>query len=349
MRPHCEVERSEEDRLESARLDRVERGRALRKEVPRSAHAEWTAPPSRADPIDVLEASNETRVQELIPIRFGRMLPSPFAFFRGSAGLMAMDLAGTPTTGLRVQACGDAHVSNFGEFATPERTLVFDVNDFDETLPGPWEWDVKRLATSLDLVVRLRTRSAAVRADIVEAAVSAYRERMADYARMRVLDLWHARIEMDDVLDHFPSRYRPGPAERGPGGARTHVEAAARLTRFEGGRRRFVEDPPLLIRLENTNHDPEEAVAMLAGYRESLTEDRRELLDRFGSWMSPARRSASGASGPAAGWPCSRGATTAPATRWSSRSRRPMPPSSSRTRARPRCPTTASASSAGSA
>ena len=268
--------------MESSRQDRFERGRALRKEVPRSAHAEWTAPSSRADPIDVLEASNETRVRELIPIRYGRMLPSPFAFFRGSAGIMALDLAGTPTTGLRVQACGDAHVSNFGEFATPERTLVFDVNDFDETLPGPWEWDVKRLATSLDLVVRLRTRSAEVRADIVGAAVSAYRERMAEYARMRVLDLWHARIEMGDVLDHFPSRYRAevrrnvARAER-----RTHLEAAARLTRFEGGRRRFVEDPPLLIRLENTNHDPEEAVGMLAGYRESLTEDRRQLLDRY--------------------------------------------------------------------
>ena len=268
--------------METARQDRFDRGRALRGDVPRSAHADWTAPSSRADPIEVLEASNATRLAELIPIRYGRMLPSPFAFFRGSAGLMALDLAGTPVSGLRVQACGDAHVSNFGEFATPERTIVFDVNDFDETLPGPWEWDVKRLATSLDLVVRLRTRSPEIRAGIVRTAVDAYRERMAQYAQMRILDLWHARIDIGDVLGHFPTRYRAGVrrnvarAER-----RTHLEAAERLTRFEGGRRRFVEDPPLLIRLENTNHEPEEAIGLLAGYRESLTEDRRELLDRF--------------------------------------------------------------------
>ena len=143
--------------------DRAAAGAALRAATPRSAHAAWVASSDRADPIGLLEASNVGRVAELVPIRFGRMAASPFAFFRGSAGLMAMDLATTPATGLRVQACGDAHVSNFGEFATPEHTLVFDINDFDETLPGPWEWDVKRLAVSLDLVVRLprpRRRSA---------------------------------------------------------------------------------------------------------------------------------------------------------------------------------------------
>ncbi len=140
--------------------DRSEVGRAIRSGVPRSSHADWTPAPDRPDPVDVLEASNVGRVEELVPIRYGRMAASPFAFFRGSAGLMAIDLAQTPVTGLRVQACGDAHVANFGEFATPGRTLVFDVNDFDETLPGPWEWDIKRLAASIELVVRLQTDSA---------------------------------------------------------------------------------------------------------------------------------------------------------------------------------------------
>ncbi len=262
--------------------DRAAAGAALRSETPRSAHADWTTSPGRADPIDVLEASNVGRVAELVPIRYGRMAASPFAFFRGAAGLMAMDLATTPTTGLRVQACGDAHVSNFGEFATPEHTLVFDINDFDETLPGPWEWDVKRLAVSLDLVVRLHTPSAALRAQVVGAALRAYRERMAAYRRLRVLELWHARIDYDAVVRHFPSRYR-SLLHRNAARARrrTHLAAAERLTAFEDGRRQFVEAPPVIIRLANTSHRPEEALGLFAGYRASLSEDRRQLLDRF--------------------------------------------------------------------
>ncbi len=141
--------------MPATRADRAEQGRALRSAAPRSAHAEWT-PRAGRDPVAILETANETRVPELIPFRFGRMAVSPFALFRGSAAVMAVDLAGTPDTGLRVQACGDAHIGNFGEFATPERRLVFDVNDFDETLPGAWEWDVKRLAASIDLVARAR-------------------------------------------------------------------------------------------------------------------------------------------------------------------------------------------------
>ncbi len=262
--------------------DRAAAGAALRSETPRSAHAGWTPSAGRADPIGVLEASNVGRVAELVPIRFGRMAASPFAFFRGSAGIMAMDLATTPTTGLRVQACGDAHVSNFGEFATPEHTLVFDINDFDETLPGPWEWDVKRLAVSLDLVVRLHTPSTALRAQVVGAAMRAYRERMAAYRRLRVLELWHARIDYDAVVRHFPSRYR-SMLHRNAARARrrTHLAAAERLTAFEDGRRQFVEAPPVIIRLANTSHRPEEALGLFAGYRASLSEDRRQLLDRF--------------------------------------------------------------------
>jgi hypothetical protein len=142
--------------MEGTRDERLAAGRALREAVPRSAHGEWTAPTGRRDPIDVLLEQGSARVSELVPVRFDRMIVSPFAFLRGSAAVMAMDLASTPVTGLRVQACGDAHVGNFGGFATPERGVIFDVNDFDETLPAPWEWDVKRLAASLHMVARER-------------------------------------------------------------------------------------------------------------------------------------------------------------------------------------------------
>ncbi len=268
--------------MESTRRDRYEEGRALRQASPRSSHADWAPRSDRGDPIEAIDASNATRLHELIPIRYGRMLPSPFAFFRGSAGLMAMDLAETPISGLRVQACGDAHVSNFGEFATPGRTLVFDVNDFDETLPGPWEWDLKRLAVSLDLVVRLRTSSPVIRAGIVETAVRTYRERMRRFGQLRILDLWTSRIEMGDVLGHFPARYRRDVRRNAEKARRrTHVEAAARMTRLEGSRREFVEEPPLMVRLANTEHGPHEAVGLLSGYLDSLGEDRRELLGRF--------------------------------------------------------------------
>src|ERR1700755_3349428 len=166
-------------------------GRALREAVPRSAHASWEPPAGRVDPIAQLEASNRRRVADLVPVRYGRMLVSPFAFLRGSAVVMANDLAGTPTTGVRVQACGDAHLANFGVFATPERNLFFDVNDFDETLPAPWEWDVKRLAASVAVAARNLNIEAGARTAAVEGAVRAYRERMNELGPMSTLDVWY--------------------------------------------------------------------------------------------------------------------------------------------------------------
>src|SRR5690242_17627145 len=164
-------------------------GHALRKVVPRSAHAEWSAASGR-DPVGVLERQGESRVQELLAVRYERMAESPFAFFRGAAALMALDLSSTPTTGVRVQACGDAHITNFGKFASPERKLVFDINDFDETAPGPWEWDVKRLCASLHVVGRQRGFSRAQSDQLVLEAARSYRERLAQYARWPVLNLF---------------------------------------------------------------------------------------------------------------------------------------------------------------
>jgi uncharacterized protein (DUF2252 family) len=267
--------------LPSTRADRVEQGRALRSSVPRSAHADWV-PRADRDPIAILEASNEARVPELVPYRFGRMAASPFALFRGSAAVMAADLASTPDTGLRVQACGDAHIGNFGEFKTPERLLVFDVNDFDETLPGAWEWDVKRLAASIDLVARGRVRRPVERAAIVTLVIREYRERIASFAELTTLGRWHANIGVDDVLAHFPKAYRPR-VERHLGRARrkTHARAVTKLTEVVHGRRRFLENPPLLVRLHRTEFDMDDARGLLEGYRQSLADDRRYILDRF--------------------------------------------------------------------
>ena len=180
--------------------ERAAAGKAAREKVPRSCHGEWEQPARRRDPVEVLDDQAKSRVQELVPIRYGRMLASPFAFFRGAAAIMAMDLAKTPESGLRVQACGDAHLSNFGVFAAPDRRLVFSLNDFDETLPGPWEWDVKRLAASFAIAGRDRdftpkeTRAAVVR------TVRSYREAMREFAAMRNLDVWYARLDVDTLL-----------------------------------------------------------------------------------------------------------------------------------------------------
>jgi uncharacterized protein (DUF2252 family) len=207
---------------------------------------------------------------------------SSFAFLRGSAGVMAVDLAATPTSGIRVQACGDAHVGNFGQFATPERNIVFDVNDFDETLPGPFEWDLKRLATSLEVAFRCNGVPAPQRTAAVRGAVRSYRERMADYATLRTLDIWYSRIDADEVVSFFPARYR-GLVRRDikKSLGRTNLRALSKLTHLVDGHRCFVEDPPLLVRLENTGHEADEVLGMIDGYRASLPDDVRSLFDRF--------------------------------------------------------------------
>ena len=188
--------------------ERAGRGKGARSEVPRSSHAGWDAPSGRPDPVGLLEEQAKSRVQDLVPIRYGRMLASPFAFYRGAAYLMASDLASTPRSGLIVQACGDAHVSNFGLFASPERELLFDINDFDETAHGPWEWDVKRLAASLAIAGRNNGFADKERADVVRGATRAYRSAIRGFAGMRNLEVWyaHARVrqglpELQAMLD----------------------------------------------------------------------------------------------------------------------------------------------------
>ena len=175
-------------------------GKAIRDICLRESHAKWNPPKDRSDPLEILDASNKGRLPELIPVRYGRMIPSPFVFYRGAAAIMAADLAHTPSTGIRVQACGDAHLMNFGAFATPERRVVFDINDFDETLPAPWEWDVKRLATSFLIASQSNGFSETDARKTVLTCVRSYRERMAEFAQMRTMEIWYARLDLERIL-----------------------------------------------------------------------------------------------------------------------------------------------------
>jgi uncharacterized protein (DUF2252 family) len=262
--------------------ERRSTGRALRREIPRSAHAEWSPSVNRCDPIAILEAQAATRVPELVPIRYARMAESPFAFFRGAAAVMAADLAETPWTGLTVQACGDGHISNFGKFATPERNVIFDVNDFDETLPGPWEWDVKRLCASLWIAARDRGSSVAECEAIVLAAARSYRERIREASELHTMELWYDRIHIKDVISHFPPKYQGiVRADIKRARRKDHRRAVEKLTTSADGAARFVDDPPLVVHFRSTRTTAEDVEAMIRSYRESLTEDRKSLFDRF--------------------------------------------------------------------
>jgi hypothetical protein len=232
--------------------ERAGAGKAAREKVPRSSHGEWEPPARRRDPVKVLDDQAKSRVQELVPIRYGRMLASPFAFFRGAAAIMAMDLAKTPESGLRVQACGDAHLSNFGVFAAPDRRLVFSLNDFDETLPGPWEWDVKRLAASFAIAGRDRdfapkeTRAAVLR------TVRSYREAMREFAAMRNLDVWYARLDVDTLLADLAKvatakAMKEATKDVKKAGKKNSMKAFDRLVRVVDGEPRIISDPPLLV------------------------------------------------------------------------------------------------------
>jgi uncharacterized protein (DUF2252 family) len=250
--------------------------------VPRSSHAGWQPPADRPDPVALLEARHRTRVPELVPIRVGRMLVSPFTFLRGAAEVMAHDLASTSTTGFRVQACGDAHLLNFGVFATPERHLVFDVNDFDETLPGPWEWDVKRLAASIGVAGR-GAHFAPERIDqAVAGMVRAYRVRMAELSTMAPLDVWYERVDVEAVLALAKDQGMPAlpTAEHLVERARHHtsLEALPKLTELVEGERRIIEDPPLIL---HTQHGFDVPRSAFEAYRVSISRERRALLDRY--------------------------------------------------------------------
>ncbi|MFC5247214.1 DUF2252 domain-containing protein [Streptomyces nigrescens] len=272
--------------------ERAEQGRALRSEVPRSRHAEFEPTASRADPVDLIERQSAVRVPELVPIRYGRMLESPFRFYRGAAAIMAADLATTPSTGLRAQLCGDAHLLNFRLLASPERHLMFDINDFDETLPGPWEWDVKRLAASFAIAGRGNGFSESVRAGIVRAACASYRDRMRQYADQRTLEVWYAHADMADIqaeeAQELGSRGRAG-LSRIIAEARTHdtVQAFRKLTRKSGGQVRFAADPPLIVPLDDLLPDverdqlEEQLRGLIQGYAGSLRSDHRRLLEQY--------------------------------------------------------------------
>ena len=272
--------------------ERAARGRAMRADVPRSSHAEWAAAPGRRDPVELLEEQAVSRVDELVPVRYGRMLVSPFTFFRGAAYIMAADLAAGPRTGLDAQLCGDAHHSNFGAFAAPDRRLVFSVNDFDETLPGPFEWDLKRLVASFAVAGRSRGFDDKQRRAINLTVTRAYREAMTDFARMRTVDVWYSRLNMDEVSARFrelatPKQVRQYDANVEKARSKDSLAAFAKLTRMVDGEPRIVSDPPLIAPVEDLMdasdhariHDA--AREIVRAYRETLSDDRRRLLERF--------------------------------------------------------------------
>ncbi len=272
--------------------ERAARGKAARDRAPRSSHAGWEPPATRRPPEAIMLEQAADRIPELVGIRHARMLASPFAFFRGAAALMAADLAGTPDSGLPVQLCGDAHLSNFGGFAAPDRELVFDINDFDETGPGPWEWDVKRLATSVEIAGRDLALAPAERRVAVEAAVRAHRTAMREFAELRNLELWYARLDVAQVLDHAGDRVtrRERTAfERRVAGARAkdHVRAMTKLTERVDGRLRIASRPPLLVPIEEllpptSDETVDEQVRdLLRTYRRSLPPERRHLLEGY--------------------------------------------------------------------
>jgi uncharacterized protein (DUF2252 family) len=275
-----------------SRPERLARGKAARAEVPRSAHAGWSPPAVRRDPVSVLEEQAQTRVPELVPLRHGRMLISPFTFYRGAAGIMAADLAAGPRTSLRTQLCGDAHLSNFGAFAAPDRRLVFSVNDFDETLPGPFEWDVKRLVASFAVAGRDRGFSRAQRATANRAAAASYRTAMREFAAMRTLELWYARVDVDELAESWAATASAKQRKRldrnlAKTRAKDSLRASGRLSRMVDGRPRIISDPPLIVPVgellapEAAAEFEETVRAVIRGYRRTLPSDRRRLLERF--------------------------------------------------------------------
>ena len=272
--------------------ERHARGRAARSEAPRSAHADWGPHPDRPQPVELLEEQAQTRVPELVPIRNGRMASSAFAFFRGAAYVMASDLAATPRTGLNVQACGDAHLSNFGGFAAPDRHLVFDINDFDETLPGPWEWDVKRLVASLEIAARERGMNRKERERIVRESVGAYRQAMNGFAGMSNLDVFYARMDRERIValaGRIGREDMVEQLERNTQKARkkNSLRALRKLTKVEDGRRRFDSAPPLLVPVHELAPDGAADALMqgirelIARYAETLRDEIRQLLARY--------------------------------------------------------------------
>jgi uncharacterized protein (DUF2252 family) len=265
--------------------DRAAAGKALRDRIPREQHGGWKEFKGRRSPINLLRKSDAGRLKELVPIRYGRMLESPFAFYRGSAGVMASDLARTPNTGFTVQACGDCHLMNFGGFATPERNIIFDINDFDETSPAPWEWNVKRLVASIGLAARSIGLSDGKGRDCAVAAARSYREHIREFSKMDPLRVWYATLSADDIIGMVPKAWQKG--------VRKRIEKAAegsgseldfpKLAGTVGGQTRITDQPPLIFHPEETRAREGQATVsqIFSDYRKTLPDDRRMLLDRY--------------------------------------------------------------------
>jgi len=272
--------------------ERAARGKAARKGCPRSGHAAWNPPDDRPDPVTLLEAQAITRIPELVPIRYGRMLASPFAFYRGAAAIMASDLSTMPNTGLHVQLCGDAHLSNFGGFASPERSLVLDVNDFDETLPGPWEWDLKRLAASIEIAGRERGFDPRANQSLVLGTVAEYRQSIAEFAALGNLDLWYLHMDLAGMQARWGKsiKHKTMKALDAKFASAYHKDnqrALEKLTRRVDGQLRISPSPPLVVPVEDLVSADEKAQMeetlrrFIRSYRSKLRGDRRRLLENY--------------------------------------------------------------------
>ncbi len=273
----------------ATRAERYAAGKALRARAPRASHGEWASAADRPDPIGLLEESNRTRVQELVPIRYGRMSLSPFAFLRGSAGVMASDLANTPVSGIKVQICGDAHLSNFGFFATPKRNLVFDVNDFDETLPGPWEWDVKRLAASILVAGRQNGYTAQENRQAVVRSMREYHTLMQQMASMCALDVWYQHIDIGEIMGLVKRKEQERLQKQEKKASRqTNLGAFPKMAEKVDGVFRIKDQPPLIVHVENLGdvkkteaHEAEWIKGYFDAYVQTLPDDRKVLLSKY--------------------------------------------------------------------
>lgn len=258
-------------------------GKKIREKVPRSAHAYWAAAPNRPNPIDLLKASDYGRLPALLPIRYARMRKSPFAFFRGAAALMASDLASTPVTGLRLQVCGDCHVANFGGFGTPERQLVFDINDFDETLPAPWEWDLKRLTASIVLATRNSGIAERRCCDAARSAVESYRNRMNEYAGMTAIEVWYSHLDLEILAENAKTAAARKQWLKliDKAAQQTPSHEYPKVTTIHKGAPRIADNPPLIYHPREMASIGKRVGSMFERYRDTLPQERRIILDRY--------------------------------------------------------------------
>jgi uncharacterized protein (DUF2252 family) len=268
-----------------SKTERRKRGKALREKCPRTSQAEWKPRSKSQDIIKLLEESDVDRIPGLISVKYQRMAVSPFTFFRGAAIIQARDLANAPVSGITLQACGDCHLANFGGFASPERVLVFDINDFDETFPGPWEWDIKRLGASLILAARDRSFSKTVASQAARAAAASYRERMSEFAEMKVLDTWYARVSIDALEEYFrkdPDILVRLSQKQKQARSRTSEAVIPKLTGVVNGRRMIKDNPPVIYHFQEYAEDVERGHAkFIEQYKKSLQADKQQLLERY--------------------------------------------------------------------